>query len=187
MAADRVDWMQARMRCVPGEIEQMEHLMKCVLAPKATVRGTGSVAYFHCCLKPAWPLRIWTALICISILTRRTVIVNDEYVFFFFLLHRCKDCLVGRCLQAVNAWCSWRLSLRRSVWGELLTALASRTRRPISDLLPRRQQLLHTLHLTPIPAPSPPPPWCCHRGNVTNCKFTNPLISSQTWHCDSTP
>lgn len=58
---------------------------------------------------------------------------------------------------------------------------ASRTRRPISDLLPRRQQLLHTLHLTPIPAPSPPPPWCCHRGNVTNCKFTNLLISS---HCD---
>ncbi|KAG1951725.1 hypothetical protein F2P79_010677 [Pimephales promelas] len=36
---------------------------------------------------------------------------------------RCKDFLVGRCLQALNTWFSWRPSLRRSVLGELLTAL----------------------------------------------------------------
>lgn len=60
---------------------------------------------------------------------------------------------------------------------------ASRTRRPLSDLLPRRQQLLHTLHLTPIPAPSPPPPWCCHRGNVTSCKFSDLFsITALWWH-----
>ncbi len=119
MAADREYWMQARMKCVLGEIEQMEHLMKCMLAPNAIVTGTGSLAYFHCCLKLVWPLLIWTVLICILIPTRRSVVLMTECVLF---LHRCRDRLVCRCLQAVSAWCSWRPNLR-SVWGELVTTL----------------------------------------------------------------
>jgi len=105
---------------------------------------------------------------------------------FFFSLHRCKDFLVGRCLQALNTWFSWRPSLRRSVLGELLTALQPD---PASSLWSPAKETAVAAHSTPdpIPALSPPPPWCCHRGNVTSCKFSD-LFSIAELCCDhSTP
>ncbi|RXN07609.1 hypothetical protein ROHU_011839 [Labeo rohita] len=53
----------------------------------------------------------------------RQFAVTGMEVAWHGVLLLCRDRLAGRCLQAVNAWCSWRPSSRRSVWGELLTAL----------------------------------------------------------------
>lgn len=96
--------------------------------------------------------------------------------------------------DAVAVWSvdARRLSMRGVPGASLLKRLvlvwaadhpARRTLRPISDLLPGRQQLLH--EFTWPPAPSPLPPWCCHRGNVMSCKFTNLLTSSHRLNCDS--